>query len=245
MPAVEPVFPAPPHRVESPLNRQTWRDLTFIHWPFPPAAIRPLVPARLELDLWEGMAWVGLVPFWIDRFTHPGLPALPWISRFPETNVRTYVFDSRGLRGIWFFSLDAARLPAVLGARAVYALPYFWAQMRVERDRDTVLYRSRRHFGPPAGAAIDVRFAERIDSPSNLEVFLTARWRLFADRAGTTLETVIEHPPWPLHRASVTRLDETLVRAAGIPQPPPGPLVHFAPRVDVLVSAPKAMRTPH
>jgi len=224
MPEVEPVFPAPPHRVDRPLNRQTWRDLTFLHWPFSPEVIRPLVPGSLELDLWDSKAWVGLVPFWIDRFTHPALPPLPWISRFPETNVRTYVFDSRGRRGVWFFSLDAARLGAVAAARALYALPYYWAQMRVEKERAAIVYVSRRHLAPATGSNIRVETGEAIKSPSEFDVFLTARWRLFAIRGGRTLETVIEHPPWPLHRAWISQLDETLVRAAGIPDPAEDPL---------------------
>src|ERR1700680_4523345 len=111
--------------------RQTWRDLTFLHWRYDPAVVRPLAPADLQLDLCEGAAWVGLVPFLITGLSWPGVPAVPRISEFPETNVRTYVTDRTGSRGVWFFSLDAARLPAVIGARITYALPYFWARMKV------------------------------------------------------------------------------------------------------------------
>ena len=108
---------SPPHRVTHPLMRQTWRDLTFLHWPYDPSLVRPLVPAELELDLYDGAAWVGLVPFVITGLTHPRAPVLPWLSNFPETNVRTYVVDRKGRNGVWFFSLDAGRLAAVIGAR--------------------------------------------------------------------------------------------------------------------------------
>jgi len=100
--------------------RQSWLDLTFLHWPYEPATVRSLVPAGLTLDLHDGAAWIGLVPFLITGLTLPGAPAMPWLSRFPETNVRTYVIDGEGKRGVWFFSLDAARWAAVLGARLAY-----------------------------------------------------------------------------------------------------------------------------
>ena len=124
--------------------RQVWRDLTFLHWRFPPDAVRPLVPPELQLDLWDGAAWIGLVPFAIEELTHPRVPPVPWLSHFLETNVRTYVVDAEGRRGVWFFSLDAARLAAVLGARAAYALPYFWARMSLVREGTTLRYRDRK-----------------------------------------------------------------------------------------------------
>jgi uncharacterized protein len=64
--------------------------------------------------------------------------------------VRTYVRDRHGRVGIWFFSLDAARLGAVVTARVAYGLPYFWAAMSVRRDGDRVHYRSQRRSGTAA-----------------------------------------------------------------------------------------------
>ena len=119
---------------------------------------------------------------------------------FPETNVRTYVVDRHGLRGTWFFSLDAARLPAVIGARTSYALPYFWAHMAVYRQSDVVRYWSRRIAGPPAATEIDVTVGPRIAHPTELEIFLTARFRLYARRGAGILKADVEHPPWPLRR---------------------------------------------
>jgi uncharacterized protein YqjF (DUF2071 family) len=219
--------------------RQTWSDLTFLHWRCDPAAVRPLIPRALELDSYDGAAWIGLVPFYIGGLTLPQAPAVPWLSHFPETNVRTYVVDRHGLRGAWFFSLDAARLPAVLGARAGYALPYFWAHMAVHRRVDVVRYWSRRIAGPRAASDMEVAIGERIGEPGELEVFLTARYRLYAERGGRIRKADVEHPPWLLRRARVTKLEENLVRAAGLPQFREEPLVHFSDRVDVLVSAPR------
>jgi uncharacterized protein YqjF (DUF2071 family) len=238
MASLEPISAVSRHHIRFALLRQTWRDLTFLHWPYDPALVRPLVPRPLELDLHDGAAWIGLVPFSINGLTLPHAPAVPWLSHFPETNVRTYVIDNAGRRGVWFFSLDAARLAAVLGARAAYALPYFWARMRVETRSEAVRYTSRRLAGPPAAADIEIRPGEPIPEPTPFEIFLTARFRLFSRRAGRILRADIEHPPWPLHRAAVISLQETLVRAAGLPDPFGPPLAHFAPRIDVRVAAP-------
>jgi uncharacterized protein len=210
--------------------RQTWNDVSFLHWRYDPAVVRPLLPRGLELDVCEGAAWVGLVPFYIS-----GLRPL---SDFPETNVRTYATDRTGKSGVWFFSLDAARLLAVIGARAGYALPYFWARMRVTCDGAIATYRSERRHGPPAGSDLEVRIGDPIVEQSELEIFLTMRLRLYAVRAGRLWKADVEHPPWPLQRATAVRIEESLVRAAGLPDPTGAPLTHYAKRVDVLVGPP-------
>jgi uncharacterized protein YqjF (DUF2071 family) len=220
--------------------RQNWRHLTFLHWRFDPSAIRPLVPPALELDLYDGAAWIGLVPFLIVDLTLPHAPALPWLSKFPETNVRTYVIDPEGARGVWFFSLDAARLLAVIGARTAYALPYFWAKMRVERRGGLVRYTSERRHGPRASSDIEVGIGEPVTSPSELEVFLTARFRLLAQRRERLLRADITHQPWPLQRANVQHLKEDLLYAAGLPRIDTAPLAHFTEGVDVMVGPPVA-----
>lgn len=221
--------------------RQTWRDLTFLHWPYDPSVVRPLVPAELELDLFDGAAWVGLVPFLITGLTYARGPVLPWLSNFAETNVRTYVVDRLGRGGVWFFSLDAARLPAVIGARLAYALPYFWARMTV-LSNDGTRYTSARLHGPKAESDIGVRPGDAIATPSELERFLTARFRLYATRGGHLLDAAIDHEPWPLQRASVLELRQNLVQAAGLPEPSGEPLAHFSRQVDVLVASPMSSR---
>jgi uncharacterized protein len=234
----DPISIVPLRPVLNPVMRQCWRELTFLHWKCRPSAIRPLVPAGLQLDLYDGAAWIGLVPFSIVDLSLPTAPALPWLSRFAETNVRTYVIDPEGARGVWFFSLDAARLLAVIGARMAYALPYFWSRMRIERKGELIRYTSRRRHAPRAVSDIEVRIGETINSPSELEVFLTARFRLLAERRGRLLKADIVHQPWPLQRAGAGYLRQDLLRAAGLPQSNAAPLAHFASRVDVLVGPP-------
>ncbi len=218
--------------------RQSWRELTFLHWPYEPSDVRSLVPPALELDLYDGAAWIGLVPFIVADLTLPRGPALPWASTFPETNVRTYVVDRHGRRGVWFFSLDAARLHAVVGARAAYALPYFWARMKVRREGNSVIYSSRRLLWPAARSDIVINTGDPIRDPTELEVFLTARFRLYATRFGMPLKADVEHPPWPLQRATVERLEQDLIQAAGLPPPAGEPLAHFSRNLDVMVAAP-------
>jgi uncharacterized protein len=218
--------------------RQSWHDVSFLHWRYDPAVVRTLVPRGVELDLYDGAAWIGLVPFYITGLTLPFAPAIPYLSNFPETNVRTYATDRTGGRGVWFFSLDAARLLAVLGARAGYALPYFWSSMRVSCDGKTARYSSERLHGPKASSDVEVSIGERIPAPNELESFLTMRFRLYAERAGRIWKADIEHQPWPLQRATVSGLRDGLVQAAGLPAPAGEALTHYAKRVDVRVGPP-------
>src|SRR5215216_3312597 len=125
------------------LMAQTWHDLVFAHWPLAPERLRELVPASLPLDTFDGQAWVGVVPFWMSGVRPRAVPGLPWISKFPELNVRTYV-TLEDKPGVFFFSLDAARLPAVWAARIFFRLPYFHARMRLRRAGEWVQYASDR-----------------------------------------------------------------------------------------------------
>jgi uncharacterized protein YqjF (DUF2071 family) len=112
---------------------QTWSWLSFLHWPYAPEVVQRLLPASLRVHDFDGRAWVGLTPFVLEDLRTPLTPAPPWFTSFPETNVRTYVVGPDGREGLWFFSLDAARLEPVLAARSTYALPYMWSAMTVER----------------------------------------------------------------------------------------------------------------
>ena len=125
------------------LMTQSWHNLLFAHWRVDVSALRKIVPATFELDLFKDEAWVGIVPFYMTNVGLRGTPSLPWLSSFPELNVRTYVRVA-DRPGVYFFSLDAGRWPAVTAARTLLNLPYFRATMRVETSRDRVLYQSAR-----------------------------------------------------------------------------------------------------
>jgi len=234
-----------PFTIEKPVMRQRWERLTFLHWPFDPDDVQRLLPAGLEADLLDGAAWVGLVPFFMHVATSGGHQA-PWVSRFCETNVRTYVRDSSGRPGIWFFSLDAARLGAVAVARTTYRLPYFWSAMEISEDGSQISYRCRRRFTGARQASSEVRVTvgERYgpEELSHRDHFLTARWILFSSSGRRNRMARARHEPWPLHRAQAGRVDDGLIQAAGLPAPGGTPLVHYSPGVDVAIGRPEKLR---
>jgi uncharacterized protein YqjF (DUF2071 family) len=232
----------PPHPVKHPLMFQGWENLTFLHWRYPPEVIRPLLPDDIELDTFDNRAWIGLTPFLLTRLRPRGLPGLPGISRFPEMNVRTYVRGPDRERGIWFFSLEAHRLAAVVGARLSYGLPYRWASMSVREHDAHIEYRSRRHSGA-GGTHIVIRPGSLI-RPDDLAIFLTARYRLYTLLAGRLAYAQVEHPPWSLRSAIAVRLDQNVIEHSGVPGPTGKPVVHFSPGVYVRVGGPRFVDRP-
>lgn len=221
---------------------QIWRSLTFIHWRYDAEIIRRSLPANLTLDTFDGSAWVGLVPFVLAGVRPYGLPVLPWIAKFPETNVRTYVKGPDGVRGVWFYTLEADRLLAVMVARIWYHLPYRWAKMRVRDDGATVDYASERSALFGSGRTdIKVEVGGNVEA-GDLENFLTARFRLYTEVRGKVAFAQIEHLPWPLQRARLLRLEEDLVENSGVPRPVGEPLVHFARELKIKAEAPRMAR---
>ncbi len=106
---------------ETPSGEQNWRELFFLHWSYAPEAIAPHLPSGMTLDLWEGRALVGVVPF-LMRDVRPS-----WLPRalamdFLETNLRTYVIVNDE-PGVFFFSLEASAWLAVRAARTGWGLP--------------------------------------------------------------------------------------------------------------------------
>lgn len=243
-----PAYPTvAPARVRRPALLHTWSELSFAHWPYDPAAIQALVPQPLTVDVFDDAAWVGLVPFHCT-IRPPGLPRVPWVSSFEEMNVRTYVRGPDQVPGVWFITLDAARLGAVLIGRLTYGLNYFWSKMRFARVGDVVTYSSRRRWPRLADAvgtlAVEVDSAISRDDLSPLERFLTARWAFYGRVGPWLYRGQVEHGPWRLKAARVLHCDPGLVRACGLPEPDGEPIVHHAQPVEVRMSAPMRLRGP-
>jgi uncharacterized protein YqjF (DUF2071 family) len=214
-----------------------WLDLLFAHWPLSPSAVGGLIPSGLELDTFDGQAWLGIVPFTMDDVAPRGLPAVPRLSRFPELNVRTYV-RHRGRPGVYFLSLDAASRLTVEGARVVFRLPYFRADMASVPTGDAIAYRSRRtdRRGPPATFTARYRATGPAApaAPGSLEDWLTRRMRLFSvDGRGRILQTEIDHPDWRLRPAEAELIDNTMAAAHGLALPDTPPHLLMADRLDV------------
>jgi uncharacterized protein YqjF (DUF2071 family) len=229
------------------LLRMRWLDLLFAHWPMPPDDLRRLLPTDpdLELDLFDGTGWLGVVPFTMSDVSARGMPAIPRFSTFPELNVRTYV-RYRGLPGVWFLSLDARSRPTVLGGRLVFHLPYHHARMSARRRGDTVDYRSERGDAArsarfvaryrPVGPAVETAPPAADGGPSRatFDDWSTVRMRLFAaDGFGRIWRTEIAHDPWPLQPAKATIDADALVTADGLTLPRVDPILRFAARLDV------------
>lgn len=217
---------------------QRWRELLFVHWSFDPAMVRKLVPPSLELDLWQGRAWVGLVPFRMEATRPAWLPRTAAIN-FLETNVRTYVHHN-GQPGVYFFSLEADSWLAVRAARLMWGLPYRHADMHAERRGGVISYESVRVDdvrAPRLDVEYEIGEALGPSEVGTLPHFLLERYYLFVEKAGRVLRGHVHHVPYPARKASLRSLDEQLLAAAGLQD---GQLetVHFSEGVEVEVFGP-------
>jgi len=232
-------WPCPEHRWTW---RQSWCDLLFMHWPVSAEKLRPLIPEALELDHFEGQYWIGLVPFRMEGVTKHYLPDLPWLSAFPELNVRTYV-TYEGKPGVWFFSLDATNLVAVKSARAFFNLPYFWADIKIDETGGLFRYESRRK-NCEAKLELEYKATDEpyLATPASLEYWLTERYCLYAsDSKNRLYRTEIHHVPWPLQKARATVMENTMCDFLQ-PDYSVDPILHFAKRLDVVVWSPEPLR---
>jgi uncharacterized protein len=237
----EPVTAEAARPVRRPLLTMQWRDLAFLHWPIDAGAAGRLMPPGIRPDVLHGVSYVGLIALRMHDVGVPGLPGLPYLGSFPETNVRLYSVGPDGRRGVVFCSLDAARLLPVLAGQAGPRLPYRWSRMRIRRRGDVISYASRRRWpGPGPRLQLAVRIGERLDRPSDLERFLTARWGLHTVWYGGQVRYLPnEHPSWPLYRATVICIEENLLASAGLPAPAGEPVsVLYSPGVSVRLGAP-------
>lgn len=218
--------------------RQTWSKLLFAHWPVKPEVLRSLIPSGLMIDTFDGMAWVGIVPFYMSNVHVRYLPPFPTIGEFCELNVRTYVLPKSGKPGVWFFSLDAGSILAVIGARSAFHLPYYKATMRLTTTGDEVHYFSQRTCPNAQSAVFEGRYQpigevyhSQVDT---LEYWLTERYCLYAaDRQQTIYRGDIAHKAWPLQPAEADLSLNTMTQASAITLPDTTPILHYAEHLDV------------
>lgn len=217
---------------------QRWRDLLFLHWPLPQELARAVLPEGLELDLWRGQPYIGLVAFAMEKVRPRWLPRA-FALDFLETNVRTYVLH-RGEPGVFFLSLEAASWLAVQAARRGWGLPYFHADMSLGREGSTFTYATRRRSpaAPQLRAVYEPGAALGPSAPGGVEHFLLERYLLFVERRGQLLRGQVHHRPYPAHSARLVELDQDLSDAAQLgPCEGPPTFVHYSPGVDVEVFA--------
>lgn len=217
--------------------RMRWRKLLFAHWLADAARLRKLLPAGLELDLFEGRAYIGAVPFRMEGVTPRFVPPISGLHAFPELNLRTYV-TAEGKPGVWFFSLDAGQKLAVRVARRFFYLPYFDARFEIVEDGDSVRYGSERTHRNAAKSAFLANYRpsgpQYRSTPGTLESWLTERYFLYAaDGAGRLYRGDIDHDPWPLQPALAEVTVNTLGDWLGIEMEGQPQLLHFAESLDV------------
>jgi hypothetical protein len=218
-----------------------WLDLLFAHWPIDLAVLRPMIPAPLALDTFDGAAWLGVVPFRMTHVRPLELPLPGTAFAFAEVNVRTYVTAPDGTRGIWFLSLDGAHWPSATAARLGFGVPYHHARVTSSTDGDWITETSSCSHASPAELRIryrptgPVRFA----APGSLEAFLTDRMSLFAVQRGRVTQTPVEHAPWPLQDADADIERNTMAASFGIELPARPPHLLFARRLDTIAHRPR------
>ena len=222
----------------APVMYQTWRDLLFLHWEIDPKQIQQTLPDGLTVDTFDGKAYLGVVPFFMQWIRPKYLPAVPRLSFFLETNVRTYVYDRHGTPGVWFYSLDCNQPFAVWAARTFFKLPYFNAKMSAHRDGAGAINYSTYRKGTNQNLASRFRYTRRSQPKSaeigSLEFFLAERYILFAETHKGLASGQVWHTPYPLCSAEVPVWDANLLALNQFktPQRPPD-LAHFSSGVTV------------
>lgn len=230
--------------------RQDWCDVSFIHWSYPPDTVQALLPADLTVHTLDGLAWVTLTPFDVDRLRPPVGPPLPGVARFAETNLRTYFVAADGSDWLHFLDIEASNAVVSRTIRTAFGLPYRVARM----GASTATHPQHGHHryianrSTPVGdvgydLAVEAgpRLADR-HTDADLDHWLVGRWRAFGSALGRRIAIDVEHRPWDLHEAVLLRCQEDLLRAAGLPQPAEPALVRYSPGVEVALSFPRLVR---
>ncbi len=222
-----------------PIMHQTWQNLLFLHWPIDPAVLRPLIPSTLEIDTFDGQAWIGVTPFGMTDVRLASFPAIPGLDSLLELNVRTYVHYA-GQPGVWFFSLDASKLIPAMAARVMFMLPYFKAEMNFITSGNEFHFSSKRSIGAPANFQVRWKTGVRLRDPdvTSLAFFLTERYCLYAGDSQTLTQSRIYHHPWILDEAFVESLESNMISTLNLPEPGTPPLAHFSRSLNVEIWEP-------
>lgn len=218
------------------LMTQTWRNLLFAHWKVDPAVMRKHVPSPLQLDTFDGAAYLGAVPFRISDIRLHGLPGLPMMSQFNEINLRTYV-TYQGKPGVLFLSMDADNPLAVTAARPLFRLPYTLATIDLNKGAQGYKFTSTRQ--NKSMAQFDATY-KPVSKPytaasGTLDHWLTERYCYYTATRGTAYRCEILHPPWPLQAAVAEVHTNTLAAVLGIETDPAPPVFHYSHSITALI----------
>ena len=202
---------------------QSWRDLLFAHWEYAPEVIQATLPKGLTVDTYQGRAYLGVVPFFMRNIRPRFCPAVPGISNFLEMNLRTYVYDSSGTPGVWFYSLDANQWLAVRLARKFFHLPYYDAKMTAKKSNKIYYEVIRKSAAVNGSSSFSYRGGDIAPAPAenSLEFFLIERYVLFAeDSANKKLYSGrVYHRPYSLLNVDAKVHEVAVLEQAGFAHP--------------------------
>lgn len=238
------------------LLSQSWNDVLFAHFAMDPPTLRRLVPRELTLDLYDGIAWLTILPFYTSHLRPSGIPPLPGLSYFPQLILRTYV-TMENKPGFYYFSVDTSNLSAVWLARIFFRMQYWHSSLQISgatvrarnsADRE-IYFRAKRLHGPKAlegPVKFEVAYAPEGEAararPRSLDEFLAERYCLYTENRGRFYRIEVHHQPWPLLRASVEIRENTLAAPLGLALPAKPDLCHFSRTVKMLAWAPEKIR---
>ena len=214
---------------------QDWRFLTFMHWRVDIEKLRPHVPEGLEIDTFEGDAYIGLVPFMMKHVRPSWFVSTPGISNFPEFNIRTYV-KKDGIAGVFFLTLEAKSLVTCNFAPRTYGLPYRYAKGSVKKSGNKWKWDSSRNKGQFKLAGTTEVIGEQLQAqPGSLEEFLFERYSLYTSHKGSLRRGYTHHNKWKFQLAKVELTENSLTESfnLGIDKPLTPELVHYSDGVRV------------
>tara|TARA_A200000113_G_scaffold101213_1_gene90711 strand:- start:6217 stop:7398 length:1182 start_codon:yes stop_codon:yes gene_type:complete len=192
---------------------QEWRELTFMHWKVDPERLKPHLPDGLGIDLFNGEAYVGVIPFVMKNVRPRGLPSVPGISTFAEFNVRTYVIKD-GQAGVFFLTLDAKSLVTCFYAPRAYGLPYRYAKAKVKYEGESLQWRSRRSSdGAELIGSTSNKGPLQSSDSNTLEHYFFERYCLYTEHQGCIRRAYVYHQPWSFTEAEVNLESNSLLES--------------------------------
>ncbi len=216
---------------------QHWREVLFLHFPIAADELAVRLPRRLEVDRFDGQAWLTYVFFRL-KLRAAGLPFLEGLSSLLELNVRTYV-RFNGEPGIYFLRMYADNRLAILASRLLTPLCYERATMVDQRLDGTGYIECRPTALSGAALSADIEIiAPPVRPPADsLDAWLVERYRLFVESGGHMLAADVEHPPWSVSPARCSGIHDRLSPSLGLSLPVEPALAHYSAGVHARFNA--------
>ncbi len=206
---------------------QEWNNALFLHWEVETSELQRFVPKELEIDLYEGKAWVSVVLFAMDNIRPRLLPAFPPISNFTEINVRTYVKNGHQA-GVYFLSIEGSKRLSCKLAKAISGLPYRYSKMSSSKDTYTSKNKKQND-----NLSFEFKVGETLNTKCELDVWLTERYALYQDITGGLAQFELHHLPWEINSVELSQFEFDYPKfkrlLPGFPH-----LVHYSTGVQVL-----------